>query len=280
MKTYHFLLLLSAPVIFTHCKKNESAPLQPGYSLVWAEEFDKNGMPDEASWNFENGFVRNEELQWYQKENASVSNGILTIEVRKEDRPTPYYDPNSTYWQERRQKIEYSSASMHTKGKKNWIYGRFEMKAKIPVANGLWPTWWTMGENKDWPAGGEIDIMEYFKGQLITNLAFLSAEGKAEFVPRLFNVDSLGGNAWASQFHVWRMDWTKESIEFFLDDKPLNKVLLDTLVNKDGSAFNPFRQPHFMVLTMAVGGTNGGDPMGTFFPQKLEVDYIRVYQQK
>lgn len=280
MNTYRFLLLLIIPVVLIQCKKNEDTPSQPEYTLVWAEEFDKDGNPDEATWNFENGFIRNEELQWYQKENASISNGMLIIEARKENRPTTYYDPNSNYWQERRKTIEYTSASLNTKGKKSWKFGRFELKARIPVANGLWPTWWTMGEEKDWPAGGEIDMMEYFKGSLITNLAYLSTDGKAEFVSRLFNVDSLGGTIWASQFHVWRMDWTEQYVEFFLDNKSLNKIQLDSLVNKDGTDFNPFMQPHFMLLTLAVGGTNGGDPAGSIFPQRMEVDYIRVYQLK
>ncbi|HLO79829.1 MAG TPA: glycoside hydrolase family 16 protein [Chitinophagaceae bacterium] len=280
MRTYHLLLLLFIPLVLSYCKKNVEAPPQPDYTLVWAEEFDKSGSPDETSWNFENGFIRNQELQWYQKENATIINGTLIIEARKEDKPTPYYDPNSSYWQDRRSKIEYSSASMHTKDKKSWKFGRFELKAKIPVANGIWPTWWTMGVEKDWPAGGEVDIMEYFKGNLITNLAYLGADRQAEFIPQLLNVDSLGGASWASQFHIWRMDWTPQYIEFFLDNKSLNKVPIDSLTNKDGTGFNPFTQPHFMILTLAVGGTNGGDPTGTIFPQKLEVDYIRVYQLK
>jgi beta-glucanase (GH16 family) len=76
------------------------------------------------------------------------------------------------------------------------------------------------------------------------------------------------------------MDWTPQYLEFFLDNKSLNKIAIDSLINKDGTGFNPFTQPHFMILTLAVGGTNGGDPTATTFPQKLEVDYIRVYQLK
>jgi beta-glucanase (GH16 family) len=280
MKTYPIFLLLFILLVFTQCKKEEESSPQSDYTLVWAEEFDNDGSVDETTWNFENGFIRNEELQWYQKENASINNGILIIEARKENKPTPYYDPNSIYWQERRQTIEYSSAALNTKGKKNWTFGRFELKAKIPVANGIWPAWWTLGEEKEWPAGGEIDIMEHFKGSLVTNLTYLEKDGQAAFISKLFNVDSLGGTAWASEFHIWRLDWTPQYIEFFLDNKSLNKIQVDSLVNNDGTGFNPFTKPHFMLLTLAVGGTNGGDPTGTTFPQKLEVDYIRVYQLK
>jgi beta-glucanase (GH16 family) len=280
MKTYPIFLLLFLLLVFTQCKKDEESSPQSDYTLVWAEEFDNDGSVDETTWNFENGFIRNEELQWYQKENATINNGILIIEARKENKPTPYYDPNSIYWQERRQTIEYSSAALNTKGKKNWTFGRFELKARIPVANGIWPAWWTLGEEKEWPAGGEIDIMEHFKGSLVTNLTYLEKDGQAAFISKLFNVDSLGGTAWASEFHIWRLDWTPQYIEFFLDNKSLNKIQVDSLVNNDGTGFNPFTKPHFMLLTLAVGGTNGGDPTGTTFPQKLEVDCIRVYQLK
>ncbi len=103
--------------------------------------------------------------------------------------------------------------------------------------------------------------------------------GAAKWHSNKFNTDSLGGKAWADQFHIWRMDWTKEYIAIFSDDKLLNKVSLDSWVNRDGSGFNPFKHPQYMLLNLAIGRANGGNPANTSFPRKFEVDYVRVYQQ-
>ena len=93
-------------------------------------------------------------------------------------------------------------------------------------------------------------------------------------------MDSLGGTAWSKQFHVWRMDWTEEFIALYCDNQLLNKVTLDQVVNKNGSGFNPFKQHHYMLINLALGGMNGGDPSQTKFPTRMEVDYVRVYQKK
>ena len=154
------------------------------------------------------------------------------------------------------------------------------MRGRIDISNGLWPAWWTLGIDKPWPANGEIDIMEYYKKKLLANIACLGPDKKAYWYSNKFNTDSLGEAAWASRFHIWRMDWTKESIALYLDDQLLNKVPLDSLTNRDGSGFNPFTQPHYMLLNLAVGGDNGGDPSRTPFPKKFEIDYVRVYQRE
>lgn len=250
------------------------------YQLVWADEFNQNGQPDSANWIYERGFVRNEELQWYQPENARCENGLLIIEARAEEKPNPLFEEGSKNWRKNRKTINYTSSCLLTRGKKSWQYGRFELKARIDISKGMWPAWWTLGVNKGWPANGEIDIMEYYRGKLLANIACLGTDKKAEWYSNTFKTDSLGGAAWASRFHVWRMDWTKESVSLYCDDQLLNKTNLDLLVNKDGSGFNPFHQPHYMLLNLAMGGMNGGDHTGTVFPQKFEVDYVRVYQEK
>ena len=152
------------------------------------------------------------------------------------------------------------------------------MRARIGISPGMWPAWWTLGVEKPWPANGEIDIMEYYRGKLLANIAGLGTDKKAFWFSNTFSTDSLGTSEWAAQFHIWRMDWTKEYIALFCDEQLLNKVPLDSLENRDGSGFNPFRQPHYMLVNLAIGGDNGGDPSGTAFPQRLEVDYIRVYR--
>jgi len=249
-----------------------------GYRLVWSDEFNSNGNPDTVNWNYENGFVRNHELQWYQPENAFCEHGLLVIEARKEHKPNPGFDQYGNDWRKSREHIEYTSSCLLTRGKQSWLYGRFEMRAKIGISPGMWPAWWTLGIKQPWPANGETDIMEYYRGKLLANIACLGTDKKAHWFSNTFSTDSLGAAAWAAQFHVWRMDWTSEFIALFCDEQLLNKVSLDSLVNRDGSGFNPFRQPHYMLINLAIGGDNGGDPSGTSFPQRLEVDYVRVYE--
>jgi beta-glucanase (GH16 family) len=250
-----------------------------GYNLVWADEFTNEGEPDTTAWRYEQGFVRNEEAQWYQKENAHCTNGLLIIEGRKESKPNPRYEDGSKDWRRNRKNIAYTSSSINTSGKYSWQYGRFIMRGRIDVSAGLWPAWWTLGINGRWPANGEIDIMEYYRKKLLANIACMGADKKAEWHSNRFSIDSMGGKEWASAFHVWRMDWDDESIALYVDDVLLNKTSLDDLLNKDGSGTNPFRQPHYMLLDFAMGGMNGGDLTGTKFPARFEVDYVRVYQK-
>lgn len=250
------------------------------YKLVWADEFETEGMPDSANWRYEHGFVRNEELQWYVPENATCEKGYLVIEAKREQKSNPRYEAGSNDWRKKREMIEYTSACLITAGKRTWQYGRFEMRARIDISSGMWPAWWTLGVDKRWPGNGEIDIMEYYRGKLLANIACLGKDRKPEWFSNTFKTDSLGGTAWASAFHIWRMDWTEESIALYCDDQLLNKVDLVLLVNKDSSGFHPFKQPHYMLLNLAIGGQNGGDPSQTSFPQKFEVDYVRVYQKK
>ena len=252
-----------------------------GYKLVWADEFNKNGKPDTANWRYEKGFVRNEEQQWYQEENANCENGLLVMEGRKELKPNPSYEAGSRDWRKKNQNIEYTSSSINTAGKQSWQYGRFVMRGKIDISAGLWPAWWTLGVKGQWPANGEIDIMEYYKKKLLANIANgTSRQYNAEWHSNTFPIDSLGGKEWASRFHVWRMDWDENGIGLYVDDVLLNQVELSKLVNKDGSGINPFKQPHYMLLNLAMGGMNGGDLGDTKFPNRFEVDYVRVYQKK
>jgi beta-glucanase (GH16 family) len=252
-----------------------------GYHLVWAEEFNRNGKPDTTVWRYENGFVRNEEAQWYQEENAWCEDGLLIIEARKASRPNPRYEAGSNDWRKARPTIEYTSSSINTRGKQQWQYGRFVMRGRIDISAGLWPAWWTLGVSGQWPRNGEIDIMEYYKGKLLANIATGTATPyKAEWYSNTFSIDSMGGQQWASRFHEWRMDWDSAAISLYIDDQLLNRTELAKLVNKDGSGINPFHQPHYMLLNLAMGGMNGGPLDNTRFPNRLEVDYVRVYQKK
>ena len=273
-----FALLLASGFQSFAQKINADSTDKRKYTLVWADEFNKDGAPDSTSWNFEKGFVRNEEHQYYQSSNAWCEKGYLIIEARKESKPNRLYVEGSTDWRKKRPVIEYTSSSVRTMGMHAWQYGRFEMRGRIDISDGIWPAWWTLGVSKGWPANGEIDIMEYYRGRLLANIACLGPNRKTEWFSNTFPVDSLGGAKWAEQFHVWRMDWTPAYIALYLDDQLLNKVSLSLLVNKDGSGSEPFKQPHYMLLNLAIGGQNGGDPTKTRFPKRFEVDYVRVYQ--
>jgi len=252
-----------------------------GYKLIWADEFDKDGLPDNKNWTYERGFVRNEEIQWYQPENARCEKGLLTIESRRERKENPRYDPNSSNWKQSREYSEYTSASLTTKGLHNWMYGRFEMRGRIDTRAGLWPAFWTLGVEGRWPNGGEIDIMEYYRGTLLANAAWGSEK---QWVPKWDDVripiSDFNDPNWSAKFHVWRMDWDVNSIRLYMDDRLLNTVDLKETFNKDKDGRNPFRQPHYIILNLAVGGTSGGDPSNTKFPAKFEVDYVRVYQKR
>lgn len=281
----HMKLVLLTGIVFTTaaCRSTKEFFVSPekieGYKLVWADEFNKDGKPDTTVWRYEHGFVRNEEAQWYQDENAYCKNGLLIIEGRKESKPNPRYEEGSKDWRRVRKTVDYTSSSINTSGKRSWLYGRFVMRGRIDISSGLWPAWWTLGVNGYWPANGEIDIMECYKGKLLANIACMGKNKRPEWFSKRFSTDSMGSKTWASAFHVWRMDWDEKAIALYVDDVLLNKTSLDNLVNKDGSNSNPFKQPHYMLLNLAMGGQNGGDLSGTKFPTRFEVDYVRVYQK-
>ena len=257
-----------------------------GFRLVWADEFDTAGRPDPTKWTYERGFSRNEELQWYQEDNARCENGLLIIEGRRERIKNPNYRAGSRNWRTSREFAEYTSANLITKGLHSWTYGRFEMRARIDTRPGLWPAWWMLGVQGRWPAGGEIDIMEYYRGILLANVAWAQApsptgRGGTQWDDVKIPLADVGGPDWSKQFHVWRMDWNENKIELSVDGRMLNTTDLKDTVNPQGvTPENPFHHAHYMLVNLAIGGTSGGDPSGTEFPSRVEVDYIRVYQQQ
>jgi len=248
----------------------------PGYTLVWHDEFDVDGAPNPANWKFEKGFARNEEAQWYQPDNASVKDGLLVIEARKERVKNPNYT-GSGDWKTSREYAEYTSTSMLTSGLQSFQYGRFEMRGRIPTSAGMWPAWWTLGVSGEWPSNGEIDIMEFYQGKVLANVACgTDTRWQAKWDSATKQLSTLGAD-WSSQFHVWRMDWDDQNILLFLDDQQLNSSALSAMLNSDGKS--PFKQKAYMLVNLALGGVNGGDPSKTTFPQRYEVDYVRVFQK-
>ena len=256
------------------CGRPLTIAVPSGYTkLAWQEEFNTDGAPSGTNWGYEQGFVRNEEDQWYQSANAQVAGGLLSITARREQKANPNYQAGSSDWKTNRQYASYTSSSMSTSGKQSWQYGRFEMCGKIPISSGMWPAWWTLGVSGEWPSNGEIDIMEFYKGKILANVACgTSTRWQAKWDSATKAVDA----TWASKFHVWRMDWNATQIDLYVDDTLMNTAKLSDMLNSDGKS--PFMQKAYMIVNLAIGGANGGDPASTSFPQTYQIDYIRVFQ--
>lgn len=238
------------------------------YQLVWSEEFDYEGLPRDSYWSYESGLVRNNEAQYYtvaRPENVNVANGMLTITARREN-----YDG-----------ANYTAASLHTRGKVDWTYGRFEMRARLDTRTGLWPAFWLLGNGK-WPESGEVDVMEFYQNKILANVAWKANNSdpwSAQWDSSTRSLTNLRYQDpdWDNQFHTWRMDWDENSIRLYVDDVLMNSTNTNNTINPDGS--NPFRgKPMYLLINLAIGGNNGGDPSGTSFPATYEIDYVRVYQ--
>lgn len=256
-----------------------------GMKLVWQDEFNENGKPNSKFWKFEKGFVRNEELQWYQEENANCQNGVLLIEGKRVQIPNPNFEEGNASWRKNRKEINFTSASIQTKGLQEWQFGTFIIRAKIDTTLGSWPAIWTLGNSGQWPSNGEIDIMEFYRVKseptILANVAYGTDKqyvAKWDDSKTSLKHFTDKNKDWVKQFHIWRMDWTPESINLYLDDELLNSTSLTETINPDGK--NPFLQPHFLLLNLAIGGQNGGEPKPETKLIKYEVDYVRVYQKK
>lgn len=254
-----------------------------GWSYAWGDEFNYTGAPDPDIWDYEKGFVRNSELQWYQPGNASVADGRLLIEGRRETFKNPDYVAGSSDWRTNRQYVNYTSSSLISCMKKQFFRGRIEVRAKLDTRKGNWPAIWTLGQNKEWPSNGEIDILEYYllngTPSILANFAWgTSTRWVAAWNSKATPLSYFTGKDadWANKYHVWRMDWDETSIKLYLDNELFNTQLIGNAKNGDGSIC--FNQPQYMILNLALGG-NGGDPSATAFPTKYEVDYFRVYQK-
>ncbi len=248
------------------------------WKLVWSDEFNTNGTPSPANWNYERGFVRNNELQWYQPENAFCTNGLLVIEARREQKPNPGFTADSSDWRKEREKIEYTSASLTSRRLQEFKYGKFEMRARIDTRLGSWPAFWTLGATPGhrWPAGGEIDIMEFYTNTVLANFGY-QRDGKIKWLATKRPLSDFGNETWAEKFHTWTMEWDEKKIDLLLDGKLMNH--LDVASADDADQGNPFHRPVYFILNQAIGGNCGGDPAATQFPVRFEVDWVRVYQQ-
>ena len=237
----------------------------PGYTLKWNDEFNGTSI-DQNNWGYDLGASGwgNNELQNYTSLNANsyIANGSLVIEAIK--------GPNGNY----------TSARMITKGKRTFQYGRIDIRAKLPKGQGIWPALWMLGTNIDnvgWPACGEIDIMEYLGHQTSTvhGTAHWGAQGSTSSQSSSSRFDLTSGNFY-EKFHVFSIIWEANRIRWYMDDQLFHTV---TTTTTNGAANWRFNQEFFFIFNIAVGGNWPGYPDATTqFPQKMFVDYVRVFQ--
>lgn len=257
--------------------QNLQAQMIEGYRLVWNDEFDHGDTPDTTKWEFEEGYKRNHEWQCYQKDNARIHDGILTITARLENGRRVVDG----------KKVECTSSSINTRGKFKFLYGRMEVRARIPFSKGAWPAIWLLGSTWEWPSGGEIDVMEFYHKQgiphILANFAYgtnlrWNAAWRSKAIPYSHFLEK--DPYFSDKFHVWRMDWDEKGISIYLDDELLNQVNVDDTRNqKLGDYKSPFRTPQYILLNLAMGGDNGGEVDMASMPVCYDIDYVRVYKK-
>ena len=255
------------------------------YTLVWSDEFDGTEI-DESKWSFDLGDGcdvevipclnpsdtvvlcgwGNNELQYYtdRPDNARVEDGKLIIEAKKE---LPFYLGEH----------QYTSARMVTKGKAEWTYGRVDVRAKLPVGQGLWSAIWMLPTETTygtWPCSGEIDIMEGLGNRPSEILGTIHYGNENwQFNSQYYQLEQ---GSFAEDFHVFTVLWTEDCIQFQVDGKDVGVPNTRSTTYPQGF---PFDHPFHMILNVAVGGNLPGNPSpSTVFPQTMEVDYVRVYQ--
>ncbi|MBA3850565.1 MAG: glycoside hydrolase [Opitutus sp.] len=241
-----------------------------GWELVWSDEFDHPGAPDPKKWAYDVGGDGwgNRELQFYtqdRRENARVEDGHLVIEARRE-----VFEKN-----------KFTSARLVTKGRTDWLHGRFEIRARVPSGRGTWPaiwmlpTVWNLGDG-GWPDNGEIDIMEHVGH----NAGVVHGSLHSRLHQWRNNTQRTGTvqvpDA-TTAFHTYVLEWEPGEIRMFLDDA------LYFTAKDDGRGWEswPFTRPFYLILNLAVGGDWGGEKGvdEAIWPRRLEVDFVRVYQR-
>jgi beta-glucanase (GH16 family) len=242
----------------------------PGYSLAWSDEFTGSTL-NANNWNPEiNGNGEgNAELEYYtgRVQNLFLSQGNLVIEARQES----YSGSN------------YTSARIDSYGKESFQYGRIDIRAKLPVSTGMWPALWMLGNNintgTSWPACGEMDIMELIGTypSRVTGSIHWEQAGNTEGTYN--NNYNLPSGDFSQQFHVFSEIWTADSVTYLVDDNVYVQASYQAQVTSGTNPFNT-NNPFFFIFNVAVGGNWPGPPSSsTVFPQRMFVDYVRVFQK-
>jgi beta-glucanase (GH16 family) len=264
-----FFLFMAACVVPAQSRREGGASSK--LQLLWSDEFNYAGLPDSSKWSYDLGDGcpaicgwGNNELQYYTEKrakNARVENGRLIIEAHREKTGTR----------------DYSSVRLVSRSKGDWRYGRIEVRAKLPAGVGTWPAIWMLPTDwkyGGWPASGEIDIMEHVG--YLPDSVFGSVHTAA--FNHIIGTQSTQGIYLADcekNYHVYGIDWSPDYVEFLVDGQAYHRF-----VNRQtGPDAWPFDQYFHLILNLAVGG-NWGGKMGVredIWPQRMEVDWVRVY---
>ncbi|MCH2195078.1 glycoside hydrolase family 16 protein [Kordia sp.] len=267
-------LTVISSVVFAGCEADETQTVATLTNLVMSDEFDTDGAPDPSLWTYDLGDGTqqglpagwgNNELQVYtnNSENVVVDNGLLVITARE----------NASGG--------YTSARIKTQGLFEQQYGRFEARIRLPQGKGLWPAFWLLGSDCDvnpWPACGEIDIMEYLGNQ--PTVVFGSVHGPnfsgAQSVSKEYEIPN---DRFDTDFHVFGIEWSPGRINYYVDDVLYQSITPETIADEtNGQGTWVFDNSFYIILNVAVGGNLPGAPdENTTFPQRMFVDYIRVY---
>ncbi|MAT54007.1 MAG: glycosyl hydrolase family 16 [Saprospirales bacterium] len=242
-----------------------------GFILVWQDEFNGSGQPDPTNWTYDlgDGCPRrcgwgNNEFQYYTNHprNVYLKDGFLVLEA----------------WEEEIEGHRYSSARIITEGLRSFKYGRIDVRAVLPEGQGIWPAIWLLGDDyhtAGWPDCGEIDIMELVGHEPAKcyGTAHWNLDGEGHHYVS-GNYD-LPASRFADQFHVFSLLWDDQGLTWLVDDQPYHR-----LTKEDFGSQNPFNNPFYLIMNIAVGGNWPGNPdETTTFPQQMVVDYVRYYQK-
>lgn len=272
-------VLLSSALLITNCEVDETQTVTNFENLVMADEFDVDGAPDPSLWTYDIGDGSaegipgwgNNELQYYtdRPENVKVENGLLVITAREEA-----FEGSS-----------YTSARITTQNLFEQQYGRFEARIRMPLGKGIWPAFWLLGNDCDinpWPQCGEIDVMEYL-GDAPT-IVFGSAHGPGYNAGDSISKEyELENDRFDTGFHIFGIEWGPDYINYYVDDELYQQITPETTAEEAvDNVPNPgewvFNRPFYIILNIAVGGNLPGAPNeDTQFPQRMFVDYVRVY---
>ena len=255
------------------------------WRLVWSDEFDDvngDGSLNKKKWNYEVGFIRNKESQYYtndRRDNVRVKNGKLIIEAKKE----AFTDKKNTKRKNsyKGNKAQYTSGSINTLKKFSFKYGRIDVRAKLPGGRGAWPAIWMMGIDRShvkWPKCGEIDIMEYVvngkdnnEKRIYSTVHGPNYNWKAKNEPRTGNI--LFNKSPTVDYHVYSLEWDKNGMTFFFDGKRY------LVIKKTKNVKWVYDKQYYILLNLALGGSWGGKINDNDFPKKYYVDYVRVYSK-
>ncbi len=242
-----------------------------GFKLIFNENF-KNL----DNWNFEEGFVRNHEFQYYTKNNHVLNNGITMI-CKKEKVVNKNYKKDSNDWRCEDKFANYTSCSINTKDKFSFLYGHMEVKAKIPCEKGAWPAIWMLGAVEEYPYCDEIDVMEKYEidgePSILANF-MCSFDGSYLWSTKYKSLELFQSidKDWANKFHIWSVDWTKDYMNIYIDD-----ILINSIDSKN-IAGNKFKKPLYILLNLAIG-QKGTKPNDEDLPLKYIIEYVKVWQK-